>query len=241
MMQLDSSVRTAKYPIQIRSNSVSSQISPWISLIYPLLGQVVLPVYFDRIEIVGQEHLPKTGSVILAPTHRSRWDPIILALATGRPVTGRDLRFMTTASEMEGVQGWFVRHLGGFPVDLKKPGIGSLRHGVEVLQHGEMLAIFPEGGIFHEDTVQPLKPGLARLALQAESTQPDADIKIVPIGIEYSTLKAKWRCQVNVRIGSPMPVRAYLGNSVKQSAKALTADLTSALHSLYLGTDSYTE
>jgi 1-acyl-sn-glycerol-3-phosphate acyltransferase len=235
MMQLDSSHRTAKYPIQIRSNSVSSQVSPWISLLYPLFGGVVLPTYFDRIVVVGQEHLPRTGAAILAPTHRSRWDPIILALAAGRTVTGRDLRFMTTASEMEGIQGWFVRRLGGFPVDLHKPGIGSLRHGVEVLQQGEMLTIFPEGGIFHEDTLQSLKPGLARLALQAELTQPDADIKIVPIGIHYSTLKAKWRCQVNVRIGSPIPVRAYLGDSVKQSAKVLTADLACAIQSLYLG------
>lgn len=234
-MQLDSSVRTAKYPIPIRSTSVSSHISPWISLLYPLLGRVVLPTYFERIAIVGQEHLPKTGAVILAPTHRSRWDPIILALAAGRLVTGRDLRFMTTSSEMEGIQGWFVRRLGGFPVDLHKPGIGSLRHGVEVLQQGEMLTIFPEGGIFHEDTLQSLKPGLARLALQAELTQPDADIKIVPISIHYSTLCSKWRCTVSVRIGSPIPVRAYLGDSVKRSAKTLTADLTCAVQSLYVG------
>jgi 1-acyl-sn-glycerol-3-phosphate acyltransferase len=233
MIQLDSTQRTVKHPIQVRSTSVSSRVAPWIALLYPLAGRVILPVCFDRVVVVGQENLPKTGAVILAPTHRSRWDPIILAHAAGRPTTGRDLRFMTTASEMLGIQGWFVRRLGGFPVDLRRPGIGSLRHGVELLQQSQMLAIFPEGGIFHEAKVQSLKPGLARLALQAELSQPDADLKIVPVGIHYSTEKAKWRCQVTVNIGEPISVRSYLGDSVKQSAKVLTADLSREMQALY--------
>lgn len=234
MMQLDSSQQTAEKPTRIRATSVSSKVSPWlISLLHPLARYVVLPTYFGSIWVTGQENLPKTGPVILAPTHRSRWDPILMSHLAGRLVTGRDLHFMTTATEMKGIQGWFVRRLGGFPVDLSRPGIGSLRHGMELLTEGQMVTIFPEGGIFHQDTVPRIKPGLARLALNAESTQPGLNVQIVPVSIHYSTLKAKLGCDVRVNIGAPISVRSYRQDSVKQGAKQLTSDLQDRLQALY--------
>ncbi|WLT37451.1 1-acyl-sn-glycerol-3-phosphate acyltransferase [Synechocystis sp. B12] len=61
-----------------------SRVSPWlIKLIYPL-GTRFLHWYFGPIAIHGQEHLPRSGLIILAPTHRSRWDAILLSLAAGR-------------------------------------------------------------------------------------------------------------------------------------------------------------
>lgn len=234
MMQLDSSEPTAKKPTRIRATSVSSNVSPWlISLLHPLARYVVLPAYFGSIWVTGQENLPTTGPVILAPTHRSRWDPILMSHLAGRLVTGRDLHFMTTATEMTGIQGWFVRRLGGFPVDLSRPGIGSLRHGMKLLEEGKMVTIFPEGGIFHQDTVPRIKPGLARLALDAESAQPGLNVRIVPVSIHYSTHKAKLGCDVRVNIGVPISVSSYLHGSVKQGAKKLTADLQDTLQALY--------
>ncbi|MGB3237487.1 MAG: 1-acyl-sn-glycerol-3-phosphate acyltransferase [Geitlerinemataceae cyanobacterium] len=234
MMQLDSSQKTAKKMTRIRATSISSKVSPWlISLLHPLARYVVLPTYFESVWVTGQENLPKTGPAILAPTHRSRWDPILISHLAGRSVTGRDLHFMTTATEMKGIQGWFVRRLGGFPVDLSHPGIGSLRHGIELLNEGKMVTIFPEGGIFHKETVPRLKPGLARLALNAESAQPGLNIHIVPVSIHYSTLKAKLGCDVRVNIGAPISVGSYLQDSVKQGAKQLTADLHNTLEDLY--------
>ncbi|MGB7275281.1 MAG: 1-acyl-sn-glycerol-3-phosphate acyltransferase, partial [Geitlerinemataceae cyanobacterium] len=108
-----------------------------------------------------------------------------------------------------------------------------LRHGIELLNEGKMVTIFPEGGIFHKETVPRLKPGLARLALNAESAQPGLNIQIVPVSIHYSTLKAKLGCDVRVNIGAPISVRSYLQDSVKQGAKQLTADLHNTLEDLY--------
>ena len=59
-----------------------------MGLAYPLFRYLVLPFYFSRIEISGQEHLLKEGAVILAPTHRSRWDPLLVSYGAGRLVTG---------------------------------------------------------------------------------------------------------------------------------------------------------
>ena len=106
--------------------------------------------------------------MILAPTHRARWDSLLLPYATGRCVTGRDLRFMVTIDECQGLQGWFVRRLGGFPVNARHPAVKTLRHAVELLQDKQMLVIYPEGNIFRDGKLHPLKPGIARLALNAE-------------------------------------------------------------------------
>ena len=202
-------------------------------IVHPLARHIVLPACFREIRAMGQEHLPATGATILAPTHRSRWDPLVLSHATGRAVSGRDLRFMTTATETTGIQGWFACRLGAFPIDLKRPGIGSLRHGLDLLHQGEMLTIFPEGGIFHQDTVSRLKPGLGRLAMQAECTQPGLKVRVLPVAIRYSTGKPRWGCDAIVNIGKPIWVKDYPKDSTKRSAKKLTADLSEALQDLY--------
>ena len=216
--------------IRCECQFTTSQFSPWLTPLAYLLGcRIVIPLHFGRIEISGQENLPLTGPVILAPTHRSRWDSLIVPYATGRRVTGRDLRFMVTADEMRGLQGWLIRRLGGFPVNVRRPAISSLRHGVELLQQGEMMVIYPEGNIFRDGNLHPLKPGLARLALQAELSQPALGGKIVPINLSYSQPYPCWGCEVSVNIGAPLSVKNYVAGSVKDGARRLTADLKAAL------------
>lgn len=212
---------------------VTSHISPWVArLVYPLGRQIVLPSYFGSIEITGQENLPTEGPVILAPTHRAYWDALLVAYATGRGVTGRDLRFMVSVDHFKGLKGWFIRRLGGFPVDTKHPAITTLRHGVELLQNKEMLVIFPEGDIFRDGYLHPPKPGLARLALSAESSQAGLGVKIIPISIRYSQTFVQWGCDVSFRIGSPLQVADYSTGAIKQNAKRLTQDLELALKEL---------
>ncbi|MDJ0844621.1 lysophospholipid acyltransferase family protein [Crocosphaera sp.] len=217
-----------------KSDQVKSQISPWlINLAYPLGSAIVLPLYFGQITINGQENVPKIEPVIIAPTHRSRWDALMIPYAVGRMVSGRDVRFMVTSSEMTGIQGWFIRRLGGFPVDVKRPGASSLEHSVEVLKQGEMLVIFPEGGIFRDKEVHPLKRGVARIALEVESQQPGCGMKILPVGIEYSQPFPSWGTDVTVNIGSPLDVASYDTTSLKRSSQKLTDDLESDLKRMF--------
>jgi 1-acyl-sn-glycerol-3-phosphate acyltransferase len=211
---------------------VNSWVSPWLTpLAYGLGCWAVIPAYF-RVEVIGQENVPRDGAVILAPTHRSRWDALLVPYATGRLVTGRDIRFMVTSDEVQGIQGWLIRRLGGFPVNPRQPAIASLRYGLEILQNREMLVIFPEGGIYRDKQLHPLKPGLARLALQAEASQPNLDVKIVPIHLDYSQEVPTWGCEVTIRIGAPLQVADYDQGSVKQEAQRLTEDLATALNGL---------
>lgn len=233
MMQTNSSKQSQETPNLARTDSIISRTSPWlIRLAYPLGRYLVLPFYFGKIEVKGQEHLPKEGPVILAPTHRSRWDALTLPYAAGRPIIGRDLHVMISADEMKGLQGWFLSRLGGFPVNPRHPGISTLRHGIELLEQGEVLVIFPEGNIFHTEEVQPFQLGLARIALQAESKRPDLGVKIVPISIRYSDLVPHWGTNVEIYITSPLQVADYCTKPAKHCAEELMADLTATLQQL---------
>jgi 1-acyl-sn-glycerol-3-phosphate acyltransferase len=243
MIQLDSreytqamiavAQKTPEVSTATKAAAVTSHVCHWLTpILYPLGRRVVLPLYFRHLKVTGQENIPKMGPVILAPTHRSRWDALLIPYAAGKPVSGRDLRFMVSEDEVKGLQGWFIRRMGGFPVNTRHPGIGSLRHGVELLRNGEALVMFPEGNIFQDGQLHPLKPGMARIALQVESAKPGSGLKIVPISVRFSELVPRWRCDATVSIGTPINVANYCTKSTKKSAQQLTNDLQTAMRDL---------
>ena len=234
-MALESPEHSANQQNSVSNEAIASRVSPWLANLAYFLGyNLVMPFYFRHIEVIGQENLPKDGPVILAPTHRSRWDALVVPYSSGRLVTGRDLRFMVTIDEMKGIQGWFIRHLGGFAINTRHPAISSIRHGVELMLNREMLVIFSEGNIFQDGLVHPLKPGLARLALQAESTEENLGVKIVPMNIYYQPRVPRWKANITVKIGSPLSVADYCQDSLKKAAQVLTADLEKTLRELDL-------
>ncbi|MBD2580466.1 lysophospholipid acyltransferase family protein [Oscillatoria sp. FACHB-1406] len=216
------------------NEAISSRISPVFARVaYALGSRLVLPFFFGRIEIIGQENVPCQGPVIFAPTHRSRWDALVVPLAVGRLVTGRDLHFMISCNEYKGLQGWFMKRLGGFPVDPLRPSISSFRHSVQLLRRGEALTIFPEGNIYREQKVQPIKSGVARIALEAQSHLPEEAVKIVPISLSYSESCPTWGSEARVEIGKPIDVSHYRNGSIRTNAPRLTAELESALKDLH--------
>lgn len=213
----------------------NAKVSPWLScLLYPLGCYWLIPSYFSKLDIIGRENIPRTAPLILAPTHRSRWDALIVPYTAGRWKTGRDLKYMVSENETWGLQGWIIRRMGGFPVNPINPGLSTIRQSVEILSQGEVLVIFPEGNIFRHQPVQPLKPGLARIALQAESQRKVAEtVKIVPMSIHYSQAYPQWGTQVKVKVGSPLNVSEYKQGSSRKKADLLTNDLEEALRELY--------
>jgi 1-acyl-sn-glycerol-3-phosphate acyltransferase len=217
-----------------KQQQITSHIAPWlINLVYPLGAFLVIPFYFGKINISGQENIPSSGAVIVAPTHRSRWDALLVPYATGRLVSGRDLYFMVSANEMKGIQGCLVRRLGGFPVNTSHPGLGTFRHSFELLCRGEMVVIFPEGGIVRSSKIQALKEGVARIALEVASTQANSPIKILPLSIKYHQPIPGRGCDVQIKIGSCLNVLEYHRNSLKKDTVTLTQDLENSLKQLH--------
>jgi 1-acyl-sn-glycerol-3-phosphate acyltransferase len=209
-----------------RVNAPERSHDSWwlVALLWPI-WRLFLPLYF-RYQIVGRERLPRSGPVIVAPTHRSRWDPILLAR-----ITRRRMRFLASRDEFIGLQGWLMRHLGTFAVNTRRPSPASLKHCREILLAGRPLVIFPEGALFYSPPNQahPIKPGTAWLALNVQDDMPDSTLTIVPVRMIYSDRFPKFRTRAQVVLQEPIRLDAYRDLPRKEAIAKLTADLQRGL------------
>ncbi len=186
---------------------------------------ILLRFFFSKKKIINNGFsIPTNSSIILAPTHRSRWDGLILTMAMGRRVTNRDCRFMVTKSEMRGIQGWFLKRLGCFSINQLSPSLSALRYAINLIEKGEQLVVFPEGKINRYGKKLVLKEGLYRLALLA--TKKTESITILPIGIAYSEVSPKFRGEFCLSFGRPIVMNDYLKTTIEEFNKFLNKKMT---------------
>ena len=220
-------VRAASSQLSKREQSLCNGISPWLSPLAMLVTQdLALKGFFRSIRVIGAEHLPDSGPVLLAPTHRARWDALMLPYAAGRRVSGRDCRFMVTLDEMKGLQGWFLHRLGCFPVNQLKPQTASLRFAVDLLEAGQQLVVFPEGRIMREPGPIRLMQGLSRLALLAAAH--GLDVPVVPIGIAYGRAIPRCGDRAALAFGAPLHVQGHGRDAARRFSDELAAAMAAA-------------
>ena len=176
---------------------------------------IVLRFFFSKKNVIKDNlSIPSNSSIILAPTHRSRWDGLILTMAMGIRVTKKDCRFMVTKSEMRGIQGWFLKRLGCFSINQLSPSLSTLRYAIDLIEKGEQLVVFPEGKINKFGKKLVLKEGLYRLAKLAEKKTDS--ITIIPIGIAYSSISPKFGGQFCLSFGKPITMNVNFKFTIKE-------------------------
>ncbi len=194
------------------------------------LLRAVARIYF-RLDVVGREHLPAAGGYVLAPGgHRSILDTPVVALSGPRV-----LRYMGAENyfAIPGL-GWFLRAMGGFPVERATTDRNALRLAEWVLRNGEPLAVFPESTRQEGPIIQELKEGAAFLACRAQ-------VPLVPVGIGGAARAmpkgAKWvrPRKVTMVIGEPIPPpeRADGGRVKRSEIRSLTDRLGHDLQLLF--------
>ncbi len=208
--------------------NIKHKINPILGFIAMFVTQdLVLKFFFSKRKIINNKFsIPNNTSIILAPTHRSRWDGIILTMAMGRRVTKKDCRFMVTKSEMIGIQGWFLKRLGCFSINQLSPSTSTLRYAIDLIEKGEQLVVFPEGKINKYGKKLVLKEGLYRLARLA--TKKTDSITIIPIGIAYSNISPKFRDQFCLSFGQPISIDKNLRLTIKEFNKHLYEQMINA-------------
>ena len=192
-------------PVVNREKNICLGIDPfWSRLAMIATQDLALNTFFRRRIVIGSELLPLNGAVVLAPTHRSRWDALMLTMAAGRRVTKRECRYMVTRSEMRGLQGWFLNRIGCFPIDQGRPSLISLRYAVDLLISQQQLVVFPEGKINRLGEPIKLKRGLVRLAQLASNK--GMDINVVPVGLAYSEVIPKLCGSAAICFSNPLRI-----------------------------------
>lgn len=105
--------------------------------------------------------LPEHGPAIVVANHVSGLDPLLLAVICKRPV-----RFLVAREEYSrfGFQ-WLFKAAGCIPVDRQGNPERALHEALVKLNQGEVLGIFPHGGIhWPTNLTAKIKGGAVRLA-----------------------------------------------------------------------------
>ena len=203
---------------------------------------LVFRVFFARADVVGRQHVPGQGPMILVVNHPNALiDPLCLFVLSPRPVS---VLAKSTLFKMPLV-GAIVRGMDSLPVYRRQdieadPRKNSATFSLarDLLQRGGTLAVFPEG-VSHDDTqLRPLKTGAARIALGANAmlAEHSAPVQLVPASLHY-TDKGIMRSRVLLQFGTPIAVpRTALENGEPpvQAVQALTAAIAGALGALTL-------
>ena len=142
-----------------------------------VVGPILLAIF--RPWVVGLEHVPKQGAVILASNHLSFIDSIFLPLVVDRPVV-----FLAKSEYFtgRGLKGWatkmFFQATGQLPIDRSggKASEASLNTGLRVLREGRVLGIYPEGTRSPDGKLYRGRTGVARMVLEA-------GVPVVPVAM----------------------------------------------------------
>lgn len=150
------------------------------------------------LKIEGADNVPKGGGVIIAPNHRSNYDPPLIGCClSSRPVTflaKKDL-FVNKAIS------WLLESVHAVPVHTGNPGIKSVRFFVNLLTEGKALIMFPEGSRSKTNEFLPAQPGVGYLSIKT-------NVPVVPvliIGTHESMLRHFLRqTPLSVKFGVPI-------------------------------------
>jgi 1-acyl-sn-glycerol-3-phosphate acyltransferase len=147
-------------------------------------------------DVTGLENLPPQGPVVLAANHVTNFDVFPMQFALPRPIffMGKAELFKNPLLDV------ILRNLSGFPVNRGEKDLWAMRHAAKVLQHGQMLGMFPEGTRSKGKGLAVAKTGAARLAL-------DAKCPIVPmavVGSDQFFRRFPHRTHVQIKILPPL-------------------------------------
>ncbi|KAI8065261.1 hypothetical protein BC940DRAFT_241574 [Gongronella butleri] len=109
----------------------------------------------------------------------------------------------------------------------------------ERLHNGGCIVIFPEGGSHDQTQMLPLKAGFAIMALGAMAEDENADVKIVPVGLNYFH-PHRFRSRAVVSYGSPISIPREWVEKYKQGGTAKREAIAALLDEGHEGLKSVT-
>ncbi len=128
-------------------------------------GRALLRALALTVRSSGQEHVPAAGPVVLASNHVSFPDFVFVqqALLPRSGGSGRLVRFMCRHDIWDSPVAWAMDRMQHIPVDRQAPAAAYLK-ARRLLGQGEVVCVFPEGGISTAYVVRALMPGAVALA-----------------------------------------------------------------------------
>jgi len=221
--------------------------------------RLLVRAFFRRVEVVGQEHVPRQGGGLLVAWHPNGLvDPGLILTKFPRTVVfgARHGLFKIP------LFGALIRGVGAVPIyrasdvkpnataaDRRAQNQASLEHLARVIAEGAFAALFPEGVSHDAPKLMELKTGAARLYYQARS-QTAAGMPvpvIVPVGLHYDD-KRVFRSNALIEFHEPLVLPPDLDVTPapdepdeigRERARRLTDEIERELHDVVHATESW--
>ena len=150
----------------------------------------VLTLFYRRIDVVGLEHIPESGPLIVAANHQNALvDPMLLLALIPR----RMVAVAKAPLFRHPIIGPFLCLVGAIPVHRRQDGNADpgrnrtmFAAATAHLAGGGTILIFPEGVSQPEPTLMPLRSGASRMLLEADAAMGGRPrVALVPVGLVY--------------------------------------------------------
>jgi len=187
--------------------------------------KMAIKLFYRRIELQGYEDYPLKGPILVAPNHQNAFmDALVAAVFAPRPI-----HFLTRADVFKkGFADRLLRSFNMMPVYRQRDGKDSLQKNEEVfedcfkiLRNNGAVLIFPEASHLGERRLRNLSRGFTRIVFGALENNEHLDIRVVPIGLNYSNYYAS-QSRLLVNFGAPLRVADYAERYAANPAKAMS-------------------
>lgn len=152
-----------------------------------------------RFKTVGREHIPKHGGVLVAANHASYLDILFLGCAMRRRAVFLGREDLFGFPGMRGILRW----LGWIPIRLDRLDREGFGQAIRLINDGNVVVIYPEGGRTRDGELKPGKPGVGLLVAATGCTVIPAYLagtyEVLPITASWIRLYP-----VTVRFGAPI-------------------------------------
>jgi glycerol-3-phosphate O-acyltransferase/dihydroxyacetone phosphate acyltransferase len=182
------------------------------------LARLLMRIFYGRIDVIGLEHVPSHGPLVVVANHQNALvDPMLLLATLPRrlvPIAKAPLFHSPLFAP-------FLRLAGAIPAhrrqDEPDAGLDPNRNtamfasATAALRDGRAILIFPEGVSQAEPRLMPLRTGAARLVLAAELPE---RVAILPVGLVFDDPGRFRTGRALVLVGAPLAMRDLRGSAL---------------------------
>ncbi len=156
---------------------------------------------------------PAKGGALILANHRSPVDPLLIWMNNHLGERHRKCRVIgfLMAREYYEIPGlkWIGRATQCIAVDREGKDMRPAREALERLRRGDLIGVFPEGGINDQQALREGDTGIAWLALHAQVPVFPVFLRDSPSGTQNMVAPFYTRCRVTVTYGDPIDLSAY--------------------------------
>ncbi|CDF27303.1 1-acylglycerol-3-phosphate O-acyltransferase [Dialister sp. CAG:588] len=190
--------------------------------LYTITRWILNIVFFKifHLHVEGRENIPVKGAVIVAPNHKSNWDPPLIGVA----FSNRVVHYMAKEELFKNpIAAWILTMFGTFPVKRGSGDGSAVMRAVRELRKGYPVGIFPEGTRIKREGLGGFHSGMASIAM-IEGTD------ILPVAVVGSLNMPHPKQHPAVLIGKIIHVEKQ--KPTKESIQALNEKVKSAIEQL---------